>query len=68
MTLRRALRKLHLQEGDILLVRDYDLMERLVKIRPCIAFPVPVIYAPEGHSLWKINKFLLKAAARKLAK
>jgi hypothetical protein len=43
-------------------------MEELVRVSPHITFSVPVIYAPEGHSLWKINKFLLKAAAKKLAK
>jgi hypothetical protein len=52
MTLRRALKRLRLREGDVLIVRDPDLFLRLGETGiPGFKLNIPIIYAEGKHDL-----------------
>ncbi len=47
--------KLNIQRGDILLVRNVDVMEQLVKA-PSMGFSVPLIYDPSNSGISKLKR------------
>ena len=58
----KAVSKLSLQRGDVLLCSDPRLMESLARVRiPTINFALPIIYAPEGSLSKCTRKQLIEA-------
>ena len=46
--LSRAIEKLHLEKGDILIVRDDNIIDVLMELPLDLMPRVPIIYAPSG--------------------
>lgn len=53
MTLRRAIKRLRLKPGDVVLVRDPNLMKHICDAgrNAGINFPVPVIFEPRKNDI-----------------
>ena len=45
--MKKAIRRLRLRKGDIVVVNDSNLIQSLSQIKG-VEFPVPIIYAPDG--------------------
>jgi hypothetical protein len=56
MTLRRALHKLRLKEGDILIVRTPELMQRLAFNQMKLKFRVLLLYAENKNDIIKMSR------------
>jgi len=57
MTLRRALKRLRLKPGDVIICRDWHLMDQLEDLRiPGLDFSIPILYAPDKNSISRMPR------------
>jgi hypothetical protein len=56
--MKKAIRRLRLRKGDIVVVRDHNTAMRLMEMKGAVDFSVPIIVAPEG--IHRISKAYLK--------
>lgn len=57
MTLRRALKRLRLKPGDVLIVRDWNMLSQLEELRiPNLNFSIPILFAPDKDSIVRMPR------------
>jgi len=57
--MKKAIRRLRLRKGDILVVNDPYLPDRIMQIQAGLDFPVPIVFAPDGIRRFN-REYLLK--------
>jgi hypothetical protein len=62
--MKREIRRLRLEPGDVLLVRSHETAMRLQGIPGHHPFPVPIVVAPEGGVHRLSREYLEKLLAR----
>ncbi len=58
MSVTREIEKLHLEKGDILVVKDFETLDNLRSVCINIDFYIPIIYAPMG--IKKVDREILE--------